>query len=67
MTFIQEYAIGQFGKKVVSKLAKKGIRIIGTQSIPNEGSWINAEVAYQIDDNGTGKCIGYFDVLKLAA
>jgi hypothetical protein len=56
MTFIQEYAIGQFGKRIVNGLAKKNIRIIGTQMIPNrDGSWAGAEAAYQIDDNGTGK------------
>jgi hypothetical protein len=68
MTFIQEYAIGQFGKRIVNKLAKKNIRIIGTQMIPNPetGNFSNAEVAYQIDDNGTCKVRSAMDIIALA-
>jgi hypothetical protein len=68
MTFIQEYAIGQFGKRIVNKLAKKGIRIIGTQMIPNPdtGNFSNAEVAYQIDDNDTGRVKSAMEIIALA-
>lgn len=67
MSFIEEYAIGQFGKRVVNRLAKKGIKVIGTQMIPDErGEYANATVAYMLDDNGTGKLRSYLEVLALS-
>lgn len=67
MGFIQEYAIGQFGKKVISKLAKKGVKVVGSHIAPDEnGSFANGNVVYGIDDNGTYKVRSYSDILALA-
>ena len=67
MTFIQEYAIGQFGKRIVNKLAKKGIKVVGSHVAPdNNGEFANGDVVYGLDDNGTYKVRKYSEVLALA-
>lgn len=68
MTFIEEYAISQFGKRIVRKLAKKGIKVVGAQNTPNRetGRYDNGETGYLLDDNGTGRMRSYLEVLKLA-
>lgn len=65
--FIREYAVGKFGRKTVRSLQLRGMRIIGTQSLPNaDGTWANCEVAYQVDDNGTCRVKTYGEVVALS-
>lgn len=68
MTFIQEYAIAQFGKRTVKKLAKKGITLVSAHNMPNAetGSYANGETGYLLDDNGTGRMRNYLQVLEIA-
>ena len=53
-----------FSKSVVKSLAKKGIRIVGAQSIPDSSlSFANARRGYVVDDNGTGRVMSYDAVI----
>lgn len=67
MAFIQEYAIGQFGKRIVNKLAKKGIVFNSVQMLPgDDGSFANGETGYYVSDNGTGRMFTALQILELA-
>lgn len=58
-----------FSKSVVKSLAKKGIRIVGAQSIPDMSKplpFACAERGYLIDDNGTGRVWKYGEVVAAA-
>jgi|688.fasta_scaffold116117_5 hypothetical protein len=66
-SFIYEYAVGKFGKRIVNKLAKKGVKIISAQNMPGaDGSYANGETGYMVDDNGTGRLLSALQVLKMA-
>ena len=51
-----------FSAKVRRSLLKSGIRIIGVTALPVDGSFLNSRRGYQIDDNGTGRILTYFQV-----
>lgn len=62
-------AIGtnHFNKQTIKALGAKGIKIIGITSIPDEnGSFLNSQTGYQLDDNGTHKIRLYMEVLEIA-
>lgn len=67
MSFIQEYAIGQFGKKVVNKLAKKGIALNSVGVAPDSnGGFANGTTIYFVDNKGTCQGYTYLQILELA-
>ena len=59
-------------KNVVSRamerrLAKNGVEVIKTTSVPNEdGSFAAASIHYCIDDNGTHRIVSASDLWKIA-
>jgi hypothetical protein len=56
-----------FGLKTLNSLSRKGIRIIGMQALPDaDGSFLNSETGYTVDDNGTGKVLKFREVLEAA-
>lgn len=56
-----------FSRKTVNALARKGIKIIGTQAAPAyEGDTVFAGRNYRLDDNGTGKVRSRAEVEELA-
>lgn len=56
-----------FNKQTIKALGAKGIKIIGITSIPDEnGSFLNSQTGYQLDDNGTHKIRLYMEVLEIA-
>ena len=67
-TFMQEYTVRHFGKRVINKLAKRGITIVDSQQVPGpDGSWANATTAWVIEDNdGTARCLNYLQVIERA-
>jgi len=67
MTASPQIATGHFGRKAVASLARKGIRIIGLQAIPDAaGSFLNSPTGYVMDDNGTGRVWTYRQVGEAA-
>lgn len=63
MTASHEIATRHFGRKVVTKLARKGIRVIGLQACPDtSGSFLNSTTGYVVDDNGCGRVWSYREV-----
>lgn len=62
--------MNDFSRTTLRALARKGIRVIGTQLVPDmshEMPWTNPTVCYVVDDNGTGKVRTHGEVLALAA
>lgn len=58
-----------FSKAVNKALAAKGIRIIGSQPIPDMTSdlpYANAERGYVVNDNGCGRVWSYQEVIANA-
>lgn len=58
MNVAAQIAVRDFSAKTVRALANKGIRLIGTQLLPDMSSGMplaNAERGYVVDDNGTGR------------
>lgn len=57
-----------FSAKVRRNLLKKGIAILSLTSVPDEnGSFLNAERAYFVSDNGTGRVLSYLQLDKLGS
>ncbi len=55
-TVANEIVTRRFGKRVINRLAKKGIKVVNCTTIPDEnGSFLNGRSAYVVDDNGTGR------------
>ena len=51
-----QIATRHFGRKVVAALSAKGVRVIGTQALPDAaGCFINSTTGYVVDDNGCGR------------
>lgn len=62
-----QIATRHFGRKAVASLARKGIRIIGLQALPEaSGSFLNSDTGYQVDDNGCGRIWTYAQVSEAA-
>lgn len=62
------FGTSHFGRKAACSLARKGIRVIGLQAIPDEkGSFLNSTTGYVVDDNGCGRVWTYFEVQAAAA
>jgi nitrous oxide reductase accessory protein NosL len=60
-----QIAARHFGRKAVADLARKGIRIVGLQAVPNMAAalpFAEAETCYQVDDNGCGRVWTYAQV-----
>ena len=56
-----------FGRKAVTLLARKGIRVTGLQALPDAaGSFLNSETGYRVDDNGCGRVWTYAQVREAA-
>lgn len=56
-----------FNRKTVRALEKKGVTIYGLQAVPDKnGSFLNSRTGYLVNDNGTGRCLTYFEVLNIA-
>lgn len=69
-TAASQIATRDFGRKAIATLARKGIRIIGLQAIPDMTSampYANADRGYVVDDNGTGRVWTYREVAAQAA
>lgn len=61
--------MNDFSKRTLNKLAKRGLRLIGLQAIPDMASampYANAERGYLFDDNGTGRLLTFAQVLEAA-
>jgi hypothetical protein len=66
-SFATQLFIGYFGKKVVNALAKKGITPIRSVALPDaNGSYLNSDVGYCINDNGTHRIKLYSEIVALA-
>jgi hypothetical protein len=66
-TAASQIAARDFGRKAIAALARKGIRIIGIQALPDMSSsmpFANANRGYTIDDNGCGRVWTYQQVAK---
>lgn len=69
MEELMNLAAQDFSKATRSALSKRGMTVVGIQMIPDNSHpmpWTNAERAYLIDDNGTGRVVSFGEVLKLA-
>lgn len=69
-TAANRIASDDFGKRAVTKLAKKGITFIGVQAIPDYTSTMpfgNAARGYVVDDNGCGRVWTYQEVRERLA
>jgi hypothetical protein len=62
MTASYQIALRHFGRKADASLARKGIRVLGLQAIPVNGSYLLTETGYVVDDNGTGRIWSYREV-----
>ena len=50
-TVIQQIVTRAFGSKVVRALAKKGLTVVDSKTIPGkDGSYANGDTAYQLSD-----------------
>lgn len=59
--------MNHFNKTTIKALAKKGIKIIGLQAIPDSnGSFLNSQTGYVLDNNGTCQVRLYLEVLEMA-
>ncbi len=66
-SFASQMASQDFRRSVVTALSRKGIRLVGSQMVPDaKGSYALGEIAYTLDDNGTGRVRTYSEVLALA-
>lgn len=64
-----QIALRHFGRKNVTALALKGIRVIGLQAIPDMRSsmpWADADTAYTVDDNGCSRVWTWHQVVASA-
>ena len=62
-------AAKDFSKATIKNLARKGIRVVGSQLLPDGGSpmpWANPSPGYLVDDNGTGRVWTHRQVLEAA-
>lgn len=61
--------IQDFNRETIRGLRRRGITIVGLQSIPDMSSsmpWANAERGYIVDDNGTGRVLTHPEVRAAA-
>ncbi len=61
--------MNDFSKRTLNALARKGIKLIGLQAIPDMTSpmpYANATRGYLVDDNGCGRCWTHAQVLSAA-
>jgi hypothetical protein len=58
--------MNDFSKKIIRALAKKGIFLIGPVALPRDGSYLNPDRGYQMNDNGCGKIWYYNQVIEAA-
>lgn len=65
MTFAAELASKDFKRATITRLGKKGIRIIGIQMVPGSGPlpWADATRCYVVDDNDTGRVWSHAEVV----
>jgi hypothetical protein len=61
-----QIALRHFGRQAVSALARKGIRIVGLQAVPRDGSFLDTDTCYCVDDNGCGRVWSYSQVREAA-
>lgn len=67
MSVSSQISLRHFGRKAVTALARKGIRVIGLQAIPDEqGSFLSSTTGYVVDDNGCGRVWTYLQVVEAA-
>lgn len=57
-----------FSAKTLRTLSKRGVDVVGVQTLPGIGSmpWANAERGYVVNDNGCGKVWTFAQVLGAA-
>lgn len=61
--------MNDFSRKTIAALARRGIRLVGLQAIPDLSSampFANATRGYLIDDNGCGRVWTHAQVLEAA-
>jgi hypothetical protein len=58
-----------FSASTLRKLARNGVRVLGTTVIPADGNlpFANGTRGYRVDDNGCGRILAHAQVLGLAA
>lgn len=62
--------MNDFSRHTLRQFAKVGIKVLGMQLVPDFSSempYANGTRAYIISDNGTGRVLGFADLLQLAA
>lgn len=65
MSVAAQIAVRHFGRKGVKALERKGITLIGLQSLPDaKGSFLNSETGYCINHNGCGRVLSYNEMRK---
>lgn len=67
MSAVKQLAVRHFGRHVVCTLERRGVRIIGTQALPDVTSdlpFAACETAYVVDDNGTGRVLRRAEVMR---
>lgn len=63
-------AVGEshFSASTRKALAKRGVRIVGLQALPDAtGSFLNSETGYLLDDNGCCRIRTFLEVRAIAA
>ena len=67
-TAAHQIALSHFGAKRVKALAALGIVIIGVQALPDaNGSFLNSETGYCLNNNGEHQIRRYSDVIALVS
>ncbi len=68
MPSIREQIIkNHFSTTTLRNLKKKGIVVMSTTSLPDaNGSFLNSQTGYNVDDNGTGRVWTLLEVLEKA-
>ena len=67
-TAAHQIALSHFGAKRVKALAALGIVIIGVQALPDaNGSFLNSETGYCLNNNGEHQILRYSDVIALVS
>lgn len=66
MTKHHEIPASHFNNKTLKTLTKKGIAIVGMTALPVNGSYLNTQTGYELNNNGTGQIKNYLQVLEMA-
>ena len=65
MSVGKEIAQRDFSAKTIRALRKLGVELIGVQLLPVDGSYMNPDRGYVVNDNGTCRVLRFLDVRAL--